>query len=115
MRRFIQPLSVYAHIKIMIFKRRKPQELHILLFGHHMTTMIGLILEIVMLSLVQPNSRAYFKNTDVKIDDVLTEWEIMKYNLMEGKLKQANTNMNHILLITVRFLFIYEFSLLIDM
>jgi len=56
-------------------------------------------------------STTHFKgiheHTDVMIDDVLTEWEIMKFNLMESKLKQANTNMNHILLVTFRFLFIY--------
>jgi len=42
----------------------KPQELFILLLGHHITTMIGLIFETVMLMLLQPTSM---------IDDALTE------------------------------------------
>ena len=46
------------------------------------------------------------ENSDVKIDDALTEWDMIKTNFMEVKLKQANTNMNHTLLIFLVCLFI---------
>ena len=38
-------------------------------------------------------STTHFKgtreNTDVKIDDALTEWDMMKSNFMEGKLNRS--------------------------
>jgi len=43
------------------------QELQILLLGHHITTMIGLILETVILKLPQPTSRTYVKTRMLRL------------------------------------------------
>ena len=45
----------------------KPQTLEILLLGHNITTMIGLILETVMLRLLQPTSRTYVKTVMLRL------------------------------------------------
>ena len=56
----------------------------------------------------------YFKdireNSDVKIDDALTECDMMQFIFMEGKLKWANINMNHTLLIAFSFWLIYDLA-----
>ena len=45
-------------------------------------------------------------NSEVKIDDALTEWDVIKYNFYRKQVEQANINMNHTLLITYSF-FVY--------
>ena len=46
------------------------------------------------------------ENSDVKIDDALTEWDMTKSNFYGRLVGQTNINMNHVLLNTFSF-FVY--------
>ena len=47
------------------------------------------------------------ENSDVTIDDALTEWNMMKYSFYRMQVKaQANININHTILFTIIFVYL---------
>ena len=78
----------------------KPQELQLLQLGHNTATMIGLILETEMLRLLQPTPRTYVKTVMLKLRMLWQNGAWKSPIFMEGKLKKANINMSHTLLIS---------------